>query len=89
MRLSLKTRDRYRAQRKLNEIEDRASGRPRKNILDAVEAFHAQHDNNSVETKRKYKRILSFVTDFLYQAVNPLHRSSRYRSNGSLCAVAG
>ena len=64
VRLSLKTRDLQRAARRLTEIEDRVSGRPRKSVVDAVASFHAQHDGNTVETKRKYKRILKYLTDF-------------------------
>lgn len=64
VRLSLKTRDLQRAARRLTEIEDRVSGRPRKSIVDAVAAFHAQHEGNSVETKRKYKRLLKLLADF-------------------------
>jgi site-specific recombinase XerD len=64
VRLSLKTRDLQRAARRLTEIEDRLSGRPRKCITDAVEAFQAHHEGNSSETKRKYKRILNLVIGF-------------------------
>jgi integrase len=64
VRLSLKTRDLQRAARRLVEIEDRVSGRPRKTVADAVEAFHAGHEQNRPETKRKYKRILNYLTDF-------------------------
>ena len=67
VRISLKTRDLQRAARRLTEIEDRISGRPRKTVVDAVAAFHAQHDGNGVETKRKYKRILNFLIDFCNQ----------------------
>ena len=64
MRLSLKTRDLQRAARKLTEMEDRLSGKPRKPVLDAVKAFQAQHDQNADETKRRYKRLLRYFTDF-------------------------
>jgi site-specific recombinase XerD len=64
MRLSLKTRDLQRAARKLTEMEDRLSGKPRKTILDAVKAFKAQHEQNADETKRRYKRILRYFADF-------------------------
>ena len=64
MRLSLKTRDLQRAARKLTEMEDRLSGKPRKPVLDAVKAFEAQHERNADETKRRYKRILRYFTDF-------------------------
>ena len=64
VRLSLKTRDLQRAARRLTEIEDRLSGRPRKTVVDAVAAFHAQHAGNGAETKRKYKRILNFLVGF-------------------------
>ena len=33
-------------------------------MVDAVVAFHAQHEGNGAETKRKYKRILNFLIDF-------------------------
>ena len=64
VRISLKTRDLQRAARRLTEIEDRVSGKPRKTILDAVAAFHAHHERNGSETKRKYKRILGYLSDF-------------------------
>ena len=64
MRLSLKTRDLQRAARRLTEIEDRVSGKPRKKIIDAVTAFRAQHEGNADETKRRYKRLLRYFTDF-------------------------
>jgi site-specific recombinase XerD len=64
MRLSLKTRDLQRAARRLTEMEDRISGKPRKRIIDAVTAFRAQHEGNADETKRRYKRILRYFTDF-------------------------
>jgi integrase len=63
-RLSLKTRDLQRAARKLTEMEDRLSGKPRKTILDAVQAFQVQHEQNADETKRRYKRLLGYFTDF-------------------------
>ncbi len=64
MRLSLKTRDLQRAARKLTEIEDRISGKPRKKIVDVVASFGDQHEGNADETKRRYKRILRFFTEF-------------------------
>jgi hypothetical protein len=63
-RLSLKTRDLQRAARKLTEMEDRLSGKPRKPVLDAVKAFQTQHEQNAGETKRRYKRLLRYFTDF-------------------------
>lgn len=68
VRLSLKTRDLQRAARRLTEIEDRISGKPRKTIQDAVSAFRAQHEGKASETKRKYKRILGFLGDFCANA---------------------
>jgi hypothetical protein len=64
VRLSLKTRDVRRAARRLAEIEDRASGRPRKTMTDAVIAFQAQHEDNDPETKRRYNRTLRYFTEF-------------------------
>jgi site-specific recombinase XerD len=64
MRLSLKTRDLQRAARKLTEIEDRLSGKPRKPVPDAVKAFQVQHEQNGDETKRRYKRVLRYFTEF-------------------------
>ena len=63
-RLSLKTRDLQRAARKLTEIEDRLSGKPRKTIIDAVKAFQMQHEQKADETRRRYKRLLHYFTDF-------------------------
>jgi len=59
----LKTRDLQRAARRLAEIEQEALGRPRKPLIDAIEAFHAQHVGNGVETKRKYRRVLTYLSD--------------------------
>lgn len=67
VRISLKTRDLQRAARKVTEIEDRVSARPRKAIAEAIDAFHAQHGKDGPETKRKYKRILGFLNDFCAQ----------------------
>ena len=64
MRRSLKTRDLKRAARRLTEIEDRMSGKPRKPILDAVDSFKVQHEGNGAETKRSYGRLLRYFTDF-------------------------
>ena len=68
VRLSLKTRDLQRAARRLTEIEDRVSGKPRKTIVDAAGAFEAQHEGKAPETKRKYKRILGLLLDFCASA---------------------
>ncbi len=68
VRLSLKTRDLQRAARRLTEIEDRISGKPRKTIADAVSAFLVQHEGKAPETKRKYKRILVLFGDFCANA---------------------
>jgi site-specific recombinase XerD len=67
VRMSLKTRDLHSAARRLTEIEDRASGRPRKLIEKAVEAFQAQHKKDRPETKRKYGQILEFLITFCAQ----------------------
>ncbi len=64
VRLTLKTRDLQRAARRLTEIEDRISGKPRKTIADAVSSFQVQHQGKASETKRKYKRLLGFLLDF-------------------------
>jgi site-specific recombinase XerD len=63
VRTSLKTRDIQRAARRLAEMEDEALGRRRKKLSEAVEAFHAQHAGNEDETKRKYKRVLMYLSD--------------------------
>lgn len=68
VRLSLKTRDLQRAARRLTEIEDRISGKPRKTVSDAVSAFQTQHEGKAPETKRKYKRILGFFGAFCADA---------------------
>jgi site-specific recombinase XerD len=77
VRISLKTRDLQRAARRLTEIEDRVSGRPRKSIAEAIEAFHAQHHSDQSETKRKYKRILGLFRDFCTTA--EIHYLDRVR----------
>jgi len=64
VRLSLRTRDLARAARRVAELEDRASGRPRKSVEDAVAAFHAQHAGNAHETRRKYRRLLGSLASF-------------------------
>jgi site-specific recombinase XerD len=91
VRISLKTRDLQRAARRLIEIQDRVSGRPRKAIPEAVVAFHAHHDGNQCETKRKYKRILSYLADFCTKEsvhyvdsvnVEMMDRYARWRGKG-------
>jgi hypothetical protein len=62
VRHSLKTRDLQRAARRLVDLEDRVSGKPRKTITDSVNAFQLQHEGKASETKRKYKRLLGFFT---------------------------
>ncbi len=64
IRRTLKTRDLARAARRLEEMQAGALGRPRKRILDAVAAFQAQHQGNAEETKRRYKRLLRYFTEF-------------------------
>jgi site-specific recombinase XerD len=64
VRLSLKTRDLQRAARRLGEMEEAAMGRVRKTLVDAIEAFHAQHREHAPETKRKYRRVLSFLAEY-------------------------
>ena len=64
VRLSLKTRDLQRAARKLTEMEDRLSGKPRKPLRDALQAFQAQYEQNAEETKRRYRRLLQYFSDF-------------------------
>jgi site-specific recombinase XerD len=64
VRVSLKTRDLQRAARRLAQMmEDEALGRSRKPITEAIEAFHAQHAGHASETRRKYKRVLSFLAE--------------------------
>jgi len=77
VRMSLKTHDLQRAARRLTEMEDRASGRPRKRVAEAVQDFHAQHQGDRPETKRKYKRILDFLIDFCAQG--EIHYVDRVR----------
>ena len=67
VRISLKTSDLQRAARRFREIEDRVSGKPRKTVVEAVTAFRAQHEDHAVETKRRYKRVLGYLTDFCAQ----------------------
>jgi hypothetical protein len=76
MRLSLKTRDLQRAARRLTEIEDRMSGKPRKKVVDAVASFRTQHDGNADETKRRYKRILRYFTEFCAREALTYHIKS-------------
>jgi len=45
-------------------MEDRLSGKPRKPVPDAVKAFQAQHEQNADETRRRYKRLLRYFTEF-------------------------
>jgi site-specific recombinase XerD len=89
VRTSLKTRDLQRAARRLGELEDRRSGKPRKTIAAAVEDFHAQHAGDQPETKRKYKRILRYLTEFCDNAsltyvdqadVEPMDRYALWRA---------
>jgi site-specific recombinase XerD len=64
VRTSLKTRDIRRAARRLAEMDDEALGRRRKILSEAIEAFHAQHAGKEDETKRKYKRVLGYLSDY-------------------------
>jgi len=64
VRKSLKTPDYGRALRRRAEMEDHLSGKPRKILEDAVAAFHQRHEQNQAETKRKYRRILGFLSQF-------------------------
>jgi len=45
-------------------MEQEALGPPRKMLSEAIEAFHAQHTENASETQRKYKRVLSYLSDY-------------------------
>jgi site-specific recombinase XerD len=61
----LKTRDLQRAARRITELQDEALGRRRRKPLgEAIDAFKAQHSENADETKRKYNRILTFLSDY-------------------------
>ncbi len=68
VRLSLRTRDLQRAARRLTEMEDRMSGKPRKKIEEAANDFLApyvkKHEKAPNDTKRKYTRILTDFGDF-------------------------
>jgi site-specific recombinase XerD len=68
VRFTLKTRDLDRARRRLLEIEDHQSGKPRKPVKLAVDAFHAQRGSTADETRRKYKRILGYLNVFCQDA---------------------
>ncbi len=45
-------------------MEEEALGRPRKALSDAIEAFQAQRAEHAPETRRKYKRVLTFLSDY-------------------------
>jgi len=49
-------------------MEDRASGRLRRSVTDAVDAFHAQHAGNAPETRRKYQHLLGCFASFCESA---------------------
>ena len=55
---------RARASKRLSELDTSEPARPRKRVLEAVKAFEARHDSNSLETKRRYKRLLRYFTEF-------------------------
>jgi integrase len=66
VRVSLKTNDVQRANRKLIEMEANPSAaRPRKSIADAVGAFLERHANTAAETQRKYRCVLGRIRDGL------------------------
>jgi site-specific recombinase XerD len=44
-------------------MEDPLLSRPRKALSDAIDAFHAQHAGLGGETKRKYKRVLTYLME--------------------------
>jgi site-specific recombinase XerD len=87
VRLTLKTRDLQRAVRKLTEIEDRASGKPRKAIKDAVSAFQAQHEDNADETQRRYKRTLGYFTEFCKKDSFAYVDQLDVESHGQVCPL--
>lgn len=89
VRISLKTRDRGRGNRRLAELEDRRFETPRKTIIAAIKAFLDHHQDKAAETKRKYIRILGFLTEFCETAsliyvdrvnVETLDRYAKWRS---------
>jgi integrase len=58
VRKSLKTRDLQRAARRLAEIEQEALGRPRKPLMDAIEAFHDHIGRANYERLRARAMVL-------------------------------
>jgi site-specific recombinase XerD len=67
VRKSLRTRDLRRAARRLAEMEEEALSRPRKLLSDAIDGFHAQHAEQAPETKRKYRRLLGYLSEYCTQ----------------------
>ncbi len=64
IRKSLKTRDLRRAAQRLAEMDEQAFSRPRKLLSEATAAFLEQHKKNRPETKRKYARVVRYLTDY-------------------------
>src|SRR5260370_32134800 len=63
VRETLKVGDYERAMRRFNEFTSLPQV-PDKPIADAVEAYMGQHSCSADETKRKYRRILSYMAGF-------------------------
>jgi hypothetical protein len=63
VRMSLKTRDLDRANRRMKEMDEENLGH-RKTVAAAIEAFHEKHKDNATETKRKYRRLLGYLEEY-------------------------
>lgn len=68
VRKSLKTRDLQRAARRMVEMEQETVNRLRKQLDDAIAAFHTSHAEKASETKRKYNRVLGYLHEYCTQA---------------------
>jgi site-specific recombinase XerD len=53
--------------RRLAEMQEETYARPRKPLPEAIESFHAQHAGNRDETKRKYRRVLTYLIQYCGQ----------------------
>jgi site-specific recombinase XerD len=48
-------------------MEEEALSRPRKLLSEAIDGFHSQHAEQAAETKRKYRRLLGYLSEYCTQ----------------------
>jgi site-specific recombinase XerD len=66
VRVSLKTRDLNRVDRRMKEMDEETLGH-RKTVPAAIEAFQKQREETAPETQRKYRRVLGYLEEYCAQ----------------------